>query len=328
MPNVSVIIPTYNCARYISEAIGSALSQTYRDFEIIVVDDGSTDNTAEVLDVYKGQIRLLHQQNKGVSAARNKGIREARGHYVAFLDADDLWLPDKLGLQVQIMEANPDTAMVFTDGERLVKAFPTDYSLKPLPQHSISDNKEGFWHKITQVKIDDGSIFKGNYYKDMLLGNLVFFTSSILVRKEILQKVGFLNENLPSSEDYELWLRMAYQHDFLYLNRVTGKYRVREDSISGKEEERNFHYKKSDGLVFENYMKICPPEQKKFSAARAAESYKFASWGYFRAGKIAEARQLCFKSLRYNKRQIKLYIYILMSFLPKRIFTAYLVLLA
>ena len=100
-PLVSVIIPTYNRAEIIEEAVDSVLAQDYKDFELIVVDDGSTDNTSEVLATYGDDIRVLYQENKGVSAARNRGISEAAGKLIAFLDSDDLWMPQKLTTQVE-----------------------------------------------------------------------------------------------------------------------------------------------------------------------------------------------------------------------------------
>src|SRR5690349_3602213 len=107
MPKVSVIIPTYNRAQFIARAVDSVLEQTYKDFEIIVIDDGSSDNTQEILKAYEGKIRYVYQQNKGISAARNRGIQEAKGEYIAFLDSDDVWKPEKLSVQVAILDVNP-----------------------------------------------------------------------------------------------------------------------------------------------------------------------------------------------------------------------------
>ncbi|MCK4819314.1 glycosyltransferase family 2 protein, partial [bacterium] len=107
IPNVSVIIPTCNRAEYITQAIDSVLAQTYTDYEIIVVDDGSTDNTKEVMEPYMDRIRYIYQENAGVSAARNTGIKAAKGDWVAFLDSDDEWLPGKLAVQIRAVERHP-----------------------------------------------------------------------------------------------------------------------------------------------------------------------------------------------------------------------------
>src|SRR4051812_35041738 len=112
MPTVSVIIPTYNCAALVTVAVDSVLAQTVQASEVIVVDDGSTDDTRERLSSYR--IRYLHQQNQGVAAARNNGLREASGDLIAFLDADDVWYPRKLELQIAAIEANPDIVLLGT----------------------------------------------------------------------------------------------------------------------------------------------------------------------------------------------------------------------
>ncbi len=108
MPKVSVIIPTYNRAHFLCEALDSALSQTFKDFEIIIVDDGSTDNTKQVLEKYGSRIYYIYQENKGRAEARNTGIRRAKGEHIAFLDDDDIWLPNKLEKQVFFLDARPD----------------------------------------------------------------------------------------------------------------------------------------------------------------------------------------------------------------------------
>src|SRR5262245_25838031 len=114
-PLVSVIIPSYNSARFVSQAVRSVLEQTYSPLEIIVVNDGSTDDTVSVLDAYKGDIQIVHQANGGVSKARNRGIREAKGKFIAFLDADDQWLPSKIQKQIDCLRANPSAALVHSD---------------------------------------------------------------------------------------------------------------------------------------------------------------------------------------------------------------------
>ncbi|NEP81377.1 MAG: glycosyltransferase family 2 protein, partial [Okeania sp. SIO3B3] len=133
-PRVSVIIPVYNGDRYISQAIESVLVQTYRSYEIIVIDDGSTDNTRLVLEPYIEDIRYVYQENQGVSAARNHGIDLARGELIAFLDADDFFLPDKLTGQVGVFDAQPNLGIVHSgwrrvdrDGETIKDETPWDY---------------------------------------------------------------------------------------------------------------------------------------------------------------------------------------------------------
>lgn len=150
---VSVIIPTYNLARYINETVDSVLGQTYKNYEIIIVDDGSTDNTKEALSEYGGKITYIFQENQGVSAARNKGIKEAKGEYIAFLDADDLWLKDKLELQIGLMNSNPEVAMIFTDGESFNEEGLIKASLRHSPKYL--DCESNFGIKISHLNFDN-----------------------------------------------------------------------------------------------------------------------------------------------------------------------------
>lgn len=116
-PEVSVVIPCYNAEKYLRQAIDSVFAQTYSNLELIVVNDGSTDKSGAILASYGDRIRVIHQQNQGLSAARNVGIASALGEYVAFLDADDYWQPDKLRQQIAVMEANPNLALCHTQFE-------------------------------------------------------------------------------------------------------------------------------------------------------------------------------------------------------------------
>ncbi len=119
MPVVSVIIPTYNRADMLDEALRSVFAQTYKDFEVIVVDDGSTDHTRSVVDKYPHRVRYVHQENQGHALAKNTGIAAADGGYIAFLDDDDTWLPRKLELQMDVLENNPDVDLVYGAGYRV-----------------------------------------------------------------------------------------------------------------------------------------------------------------------------------------------------------------
>src|SRR5579864_8740685 len=114
-PQVSVVIPAYNAARFLGDAIQSVLNQTYSNFEVVVVNDGSTDDTESVVRSFGDRLFYVKQANKGVSAARNEGIKRARGQYVAFLDSDDVWLPTKLAEQIPFLEQNPEVGLVYSD---------------------------------------------------------------------------------------------------------------------------------------------------------------------------------------------------------------------
>lgn len=180
---VSVIIPTYNRGWTIGEAVDSVLAQDYRDFELIVVDDGSTDNTPEVLDAYRGTIKVFRQENKGVSAARNRGIAEASGRFIAFLDSDDLWLPQKLSRQVEFFNTTPDALICQTEEVWIrsgVRVNPKKRHQKP-----------------------SGMIFEPS------LALCLVSPSAVMIRRSLLEIVGNFDETLPACEDYDLWLRIS-----------------------------------------------------------------------------------------------------------------------
>jgi glycosyltransferase involved in cell wall biosynthesis len=182
MNRVSVIIPTFNSAVLVTAAVESALAQTAPPMEVIVVDDGSTDDTRERLSAYGNRIRYLHQQNRGVAAARNSGLREAQGEFIAFLDADDVWHPRKLEMQITAMAANPDLRLLGTS----IFDWPTD---------RIGDvYGAGAIHRVAWRKLA-----VKNY----------FATSSVMVRRTALLQVGEFDTALQGPEDHDLWLRIA-----------------------------------------------------------------------------------------------------------------------
>ena len=189
---VSVIIPTYNRAHVLPIAIDSVLAQNYKDYEIIVVDDGSTDNTKEILKPYlsKPNVRYIYQKHKMQAAARNNGIRHSKGGYIAFLDSDDFWYPEKLELQVKILEENHEVGMV--------------YSNQMLLNDNLSDKA---------IKYSPGVLKSGNIFRDLLLRKFYCSLLTTLIRKSVLDDVGFLDEDLKNAlEDWELTLRIAKKY--------------------------------------------------------------------------------------------------------------------
>jgi len=216
---VSVIIPTYNRAGCIARAIDSVLKQTHADVEVLVIDDGSTDTTrALVLDTYgkDERVRYVYQENRGVSAARNHGIRLVRGSFAALLDSDDAWMPFKLELQLACLGAFPDAGMVWTDmtatgpdgkvhSERYLKTFYSSYrwfSSQDLFDRSLplAEVAPGLAQGV-----GDSRAYSGDIYAQMILGNLVH-TSTVLLRRERLEQVGFFDESCRSGEDHEFHL--------------------------------------------------------------------------------------------------------------------------
>ena len=185
-PLVSVIIPTYNRGWIIKEAIDSVLDQDFSDYELIVVDDGSDDNTREILGAYGKAITVLQQANRGVSAARNRGIAAAAGGLIAFLDSDDLWLPGKLKTQVKFFEENAD-AVVNQTQEIWIR-------------NGIRVNPKKRHHKFS------GMIFERS------LALCLVSPSAVMIKKSLFEAVGVFDENLPACEDYDLWLRVSCRY--------------------------------------------------------------------------------------------------------------------
>jgi glycosyltransferase involved in cell wall biosynthesis len=185
-PLVSVIIPTHNRGWIVKEAIDSVLDQDFSDYELMVVDDGSDDNTREILGAYGKAITVLQQPNRGVSAARNRGIAEAAGGLIAFLDSDDLWLPGKLKTQVKFFEENAD-AMINQTQEIWIR-------------NGIRVNPKKRHHKFS------GMIFERS------LALCLVSPSAVMIKKSLFDAVGVFDENLPACEDYDLWLRISCRY--------------------------------------------------------------------------------------------------------------------
>ena len=185
-PLVSVIIPTYNRGWVVQEAIDSVLDQDFRDYELIVVDDGSDDNTREILGAYGKAITVLQQSNRGVSAARNRGIAEAAGRLIAFLDSDDLWLPRKLTTQVKFFAENAD-AVINQTQEIWIR---NGVRVNPKKRH----------HKFS------GMIFERS------LALCLVSPSAVMIKKCLFDAVGVFDEQLPACEDYDLWLRVSCRY--------------------------------------------------------------------------------------------------------------------
>jgi glycosyltransferase involved in cell wall biosynthesis len=186
---VSTVIPTYNYGRFLGRAIDSVLGQSYRPIECIVVDDGSTDNTAEVLSGYRDRVRIIRQRNRGLSAARNAGIRAAHGQYIALLDADDWWHPEKTARQVSLLQKDRHLGCVGC-GRRHVSADGQTFE-DFVGLRSTGDHRE---------------TFRGIALRQFWVGGS---GSGAMIRRSALDAVGGFDESLKAAEDWDLWLRLA-----------------------------------------------------------------------------------------------------------------------
>ncbi|MGH9643007.1 MAG: glycosyltransferase family 2 protein [Terriglobales bacterium] len=209
---ISVVIPTFNCAAYLDECLQSVFRQTFTDFELIVVNDGSTDATGAVITPWLNRIRYFEQEHAGASAARNLGIREAAGEYIAFLDADDLWEPLKLGRQIQQLDANPDAGLVCSD----------------FAIHDIDRTcAKSFFSRIGSI--EGGFVFR------RLVRECFLFTSTVMVRRGVLAETGGFDPGLDVCEDFELWLRIAHRTQVCVVREVLAAKRQRVSSIRAPE---------------------------------------------------------------------------------------------
>ncbi|HHJ13877.1 MAG TPA: glycosyltransferase family 2 protein [Gammaproteobacteria bacterium] len=213
MPRVSVIIPAWNCADYIGRTIDSVLAQDLPDTEIIVIDDGSKDATGTIARRYGAPVRYRYQNNQGAAAARNQGLNLARGEYIAFLDADDIWFPGKLRTQLQLLAQYPDHVGVFsnfhiTDEHGKVtheNGIEQEYALFRQPGNSP---RELFAR-------DDSGVYTGIDFRHLFLGNFIN-TCSLLLRRPAQQQCGYFDTRLRTQEDYDFWLRLSKTGALLY----------------------------------------------------------------------------------------------------------------
>lgn len=256
-PLISVIIPTYNRADLIGETLRSVLDQTYPDFEIIVVDNGSTDNTEEVVRSFNDlRIRYHWQENSGLPAnSRNVGIVMAKGQWVAFLDSDDLWLPRKLELQVRCFEDHPDAGLVYGDAV------------------TLGGPEEG-------KSILRGGFVEGDIFQDQLKYNHLP-TLTVMVKKSCLDEMGVFDESpeLRGHEDYELFLRVLSRFKAYAVKTVVARYRIHPSNLSldgAKRVEQSF-------IVLE---KVKEKLHLSDVLLARAYSYRYAqlAWNYYKSG--------------------------------------------
>ena len=262
---VSVVIPTFNRASVITRALGSVLLQTHPPEEIVVVDDGSTDDTAERVRAEFPGVRLIEQENRGVSAARNAGIRAATGTWIALLDSDDEWLADKLERQLQAVTAETDTVTVLCHTEEIW--IRRGRRVNPMKKH----RKHG------------GHIF------EHCLPLCVISPSSVLMHRRLFETVGGFDEDLPACEDYDLWLRVTARFPVLFLDEpLIVKHGGHEDQLSRR-------FWGMDRFRITALEKIIASSSLSDSDRAAAESmlaHKVAIYasGARKRGKLAEAR--------------------------------------
>jgi len=193
MPEVSVVIPTYNRTELVTEAIDSVLKQSYDDYEIVVVDDGSSDGTCDKLKEYGDKIRVVGQRRKGVSAARNRGVLESDGEYIAFLDSDDLFYKRKLEIQMELVSKTRDLCVCYTNEKWMFNGVHKN-------QHARHKKYSGWIFERT-------------------LPLCIISPSSALIRRRVFEESGGFDESFVVCEDYEYWMRLSLRYPFYFVDR-------------------------------------------------------------------------------------------------------------
>lgn len=247
-PLVSVVIASYNMGQYVVAALRSALEQTYRNTEIIVVDDGSTDDTADVLRplLADARVRYVHQPNAGQAKAKNRGISEARGEFVAFLDADDLWLPSKLEQQIPLFDS-ASVGVVYC--------------------RSVEIDERG-----AEVRLLDFPLYRGSVSGQLLIFNFVGFSTSV-VRKQCVERLGAFREDLGMGIDYEIWLRYSAHYEFDFVDAPLVHYRVWSGQMS-----KNFERRYLNGIrIMNEFIDRCP-EAVEDSVRRHAWAHTYSGF--------------------------------------------------
>lgn len=223
-------MPAYNAGPYIDESIRSVLEQSYKNIELIVVDDGSKDGTPDIAERFGSRVAVLRQQNAGPAAARNRGIAAAKGEFIAFLDADDVWLPGKAATQVQYLRSHPDVGVVFGNFVRWYAQADGVFTLPSVPN---ADDVVG-----TPTLVDAHS---GWIYRALLLGSVLHIITA-MVRRSVIEQIGLFDENLPTGEDYDFWLRVSQKYQAAKLDRTLAFYRMHSSNITKVPRPENNEY--------------------------------------------------------------------------------------
>lgn len=292
---ISVVIPLYNKEQSIASTLQTVLKQTYQDFEIVIVNDGSTDHSVEeVAKVLDPRIRLIHQKNAGVSATRNRGIEEARGEFVAFLDADDEWKPDYLKTQYELTQKYPECSV-----------FASDYEFKDT------------YGKVTSTIIRKLP-FKGvdgilsNYFEVASCSHPPLWTSAVMVKKSAIQSIGGFPVGIKSGEDLLTWARLAVKYKIAYSRKSNAIY----FKLKGNAIELSKFIRKPEepDIVGDSLKEILKTKE---GIQYLSLWYKMRANLYYRSNCRYSTFKYALKALSYNPFEIKNYFYLCIPFLPK-----------
>lgn len=269
-PRITVIIPTYNRASIVPRAIDSVLAQTYTDYEIIVVDDASTDETGILLvNKYNNKISCIRKEkNEGLAAARNTGIRAARGVYTAFLDDDDAWLPEKLALQLKVMEEDPAVGLVYCG-------------------YLHADDNDTILATVRPEK-------RGNVFHDLLYQNhITGSASAVLIKTEVLHAAGYFNASLSACEDWDLWIRISRLCAVDFVDAPLVKWCVHPSNM-----HKNIPLMEKNTFVLLNSYRGDIPEDRRDRTF--SDHCIMLAWQYYNAGNKKDCGRMLIKALEYD----------------------------
>jgi glycosyltransferase involved in cell wall biosynthesis len=294
MPYVSVIIPTYNRSNFITETIDSVLAQTYLDFEIIIVDDGSTDNTLEVLSLYGEKIKIIQQDNQGQGPARNAGIKSSKGEWIAFLDSDDLWKPNKLQMQYELIKNKHDLVWVYSDAD----AF------------------DVITGEILYSFGDKQKLWEGDILEKILIQNFIP-SPTPLIKKSIFEHVGYFH-NYEVSQDWDMWMRISEHYPIGLIPMSLALYRKHPGNITS-----NIIWEKkyTSGInIINDCVSRNQDRLEKIRDIALANLHYQLGFLLIRGGDLSNARQLFNQAIKMNNKTITYYFYYLFSYIPLPLF--------
>lgn len=294
MPEISVIIPVHNSADYVAEAIDSVLAQTYPNYEIIVVDDGSTDSTPEIVKGYGHEVTYVRQENGGAASARNHGIGLARGTYIAFLDADDMWLPEKLEKQIKLFQNDPELGLVFTENYLF--------------------DEDGIYCDSLEKQV---RLMTGDLAQNIFMNSGVA-TPTVMVRKEVFEKLGTFEETLTQAEDDNMWIRITCNYRGMLIDEPLVKIREHQGRIS------HDHIKLFDSILQSIMLlrarygervrdKIAPVLSKKLAQVHFNRGYAL-----FDMNDFVEARRSFRRAIKARPFRYRPWAFLLLSYFPQR----------
>lgn len=286
-PLVSVVVPTFNRARTLRTAVESILAQSYANLEVLIVDDGSTDATPQIVAALNDpRVRYIRQPNGGAASARNRGMREAKGELIGFLDSDDEWLPEKLERQVALIRRSPENVGLFYTGALTCRSKGPEFIEAP--------------------------VHRGYVFREMLLRNAIHSACGVVIRREVIETVGYFDETLPAIEDFDYWTRIARFYAFDYIRDPLVVYNDQSDDPIERR-SRNFHANMAARATY--------GDRYAHEAARAGVRHLFLLESARRhlqspLGDRRAASRLLLKAIRLRPAAPRLYVWLVFSVLP------------